>query len=84
MWKDLESNSAGRAFSSGPFSSARPGLSAEIDAALSNESVVAWLTPDEIAQVRDLRNRAEALHKEGKTEAADAAFRWIQGILAIG
>lgn len=40
-------------FSTGPFSAARPGLSTEIDAALGNEAVVAWLTPEEIARVHE-------------------------------
>ncbi|MEX1080990.1 MAG: hypothetical protein WEC99_03130 [Halofilum sp. (in: g-proteobacteria)] len=83
MWKDLDSNSVGGAFTSGPFSSARPGLSAEIDAALGNVDVIAWLTPDEIAQIRDLKARGEALHRQGKPEASEAAFRWAQAILAI-
>lgn len=83
MWKDLESGSVEGVFSNGPFTSARPGLSAEIEAALSNEAVVSWLTPEEIAQIRDLHGRAESLYRRGHTEAAAAAYRWIQAILLI-
>ncbi len=83
MWNDLESNSIQGVFSNGLFTSSRPGLSAEIEAALGNEEVVAWLTPDEIAQVRDLHARAEALYRRGHTQASAAAYRWIQAILLI-
>lgn len=83
MWKDLESGSVRDAFTTGPFSGARPGLSAEIDAALSNEAVVSWLTPEEIVRVRDLCRRGEDLYRRGQTEASEAAYRWAQAILAI-
>lgn len=70
-------------FASSAFAYSCPGLVSEVDRALDKDEVVADLSKAQLDEVRELRDRGEKLHGQGKHGESVDTLNEAKGILGI-
>ncbi|QJQ95919.1 MULTISPECIES: hypothetical protein [Halomonadaceae] len=83
MIKSLFATLALMLFASAAWAHTCPALMSEIDQALEDDAIVAQLSEDELAEVRELRERGEAYHIEGEHDQSEETLNEVKDMLGI-